>query len=452
MRQNLSVAGVPQTHYAVAPDGLHLAYQIVGEGSLDLVFISEWTTHVEAQWEFPPLARFLDRLASFSRLILFDKRGVGLSDPLPLDNVPTLERGVEDVSVVMDAVGLQSAAIFATAGAGPMAALFAAIHPGRTRALVLANTFARLGETSDYPHGVSSSHQERYLKLVEHGWGTGAIAEVFAPSRADDPLFRTWLGRYQRLAASPGMGTRMQARFYETDVRNVLDTISVPTLVLHRSGNRFVPVEVGRFLAEHIRGAQFIELAGDDHLYYAGDTEQMLDEVEEFLTGSRHTHPPDRVLAVVLFTDIVESTATAAGVGDAQWRTVLDAHDDVVRRQVERFGGREVKHTGDGFLVTFDGPARAIQAAIVIRAGARALGIEVRSGIHTGEIELRPDDIGGIAVHIAHRVLELAAPGEVLVSSTVKDLVGGSGICFEDRGVHDLKGVPDQWHVFAVDA
>jgi class 3 adenylate cyclase len=443
---------VPDTQYAVGPDGLHLAYQVVGDGPLDLVFVSEWSTHVEAQWEYPPLARFLDRLASFSRLILFDKRGVGLSDPLPLDNVPTLERGMEDLGTVMDTVGSQRAAVFATAGAGPMALLFSATHPDRTTALVLANSFARLAAAADYPCGVDRDAQERYLDLIEHGWGTGAAADVFTPSRAGDPAFRAWLGRYQRLAAGPGMGLRMQRRFYETDVRDILATVSAPTLVLHRADNAFVPAGVGRYLAEHIDGARFIELPGDEHLYYAGSTDQMLDEVEEFLTGTRGGGQSDRVLATVLFTDIAASTATAAEMGDARWRDLLDAHDAMVRRQLLRFRGQEIKSTGDGFLSTFDGPARAINAALAIRAGARALGIEVSAGLHTGEVELRGQDIGGIAVHVSERVLELAKPSEVVVSSTVKDLVAGSGISFADRGTHVLRGVPDAWRIYSVEA
>lgn len=444
------MSGLPQTRYAKAPDGLHLAYQVLGDGPLDLVFISEWTTHIEAQWEYPPLARFLDRLSSFSRVILFDKRGVGLSDPLTLDNVPTLERGVEDVSVVMDAVGSVSGALFATAGAGPMAIVYAATHPDRTHALVLANSFARLAVAPDYPCGVGADEQAAYPRITDEAWGTGAAAEFFAPSRADDGVFRAWLGRYQRLAAGPGMGLRMQARFYETDVRHVLSAIRVPTLVLHRSGNRFVPAAVGRYLGDHIPGARYLELAGDDHLYYAGDAEPLLEEVEEFLTGTHRVHQPDRILATVLFTDIVGSTVMASNVGDTRWRETLDAHDAMVRRQLGRFGGREIKTTGDGFLVTFDGPARAIQAAIAVCAGARALGIEVRGGLHTGEIELRDADIGGIAVHVAQRVMELADAGEVLVSSTVRDLVTGSGIRFTDRGLHPIKGVPEDWRILAV--
>jgi class 3 adenylate cyclase/pimeloyl-ACP methyl ester carboxylesterase len=436
--------------YAVAPDGLHLAYQVIGEGPLDLVFISEWTTHVEAQWDYPPLAGVLDRLASFSRLVTFDKRGMGLSDPLPLDNVPTLERGVEDISVVMDAVGMDSAALFATAGAGPMALLFAATHPERTRALALLNSFARLAAAPDYPEGVSVADQQRYLALVENGWGTGVEVEFFAPGRAEDPVFLAWLGRYRRLASSPGMGARMQARFYETDVRQVLGMITSPTLVLHRSANRFVPVDVGRYMADHIPGARFGELPGDEHLYYVGDTDGWIDEVEEFFTGAPPGHDTDRMLATVLFTDIVASTSMAAGIGDARWREVLDAHDVMVRPQLTRFRGREIKTTGDGFLATFDGPARAIQAATAIRSGARALGIEVRAGLHTGEIQRRGADIGGIAVHLAQRVLDRAGAGQVLVSSTVKDLVAGSGIGFVDAGVQTLKGVPDEWHLFSV--
>jgi len=445
------MVAVPKTRYVKAPGGAHVAYQVVGDGPLDLVFASEWSTHVEAQWEYPPLARFLSRLASFSRLIVFDKQGIGLSDPLSFDEVPTLERAMDDIRLVMDAVGSDRAALFATAGAGPMTVLFVATYPERARALVLANTFARLARASDYPCGVSPDEQETYLRLVEDTWGTEPVEHSFGPEVAADPGFLVWLAHYQRLAASPGTALRMQRRFYETDVRQILPTVSVPTLVLHRAGNRFVPVGNGRYLAEHIADARYCELPGDDHLYYAGNAEPLLDEVEEFLTGTRHASESDRMLATVLFTDIVGSTAMASTLGDQHWRDVLDVHDAMVRRQLERFRGIEVKTTGDGFLATFDGPARAIQAALAIREAARALGLEVTIGVHTGEVERRGDDVGGIAVHLAARVQEIAAPGEVLVSRTVSDLVVGSQTGFVDRGEHELKGVPGMWRLFAVE-
>ena len=441
----------PETHYAKAPGGAHLAYQVVGDGPLDLVFVSEWSTHVEAQWEYPPLARFLNRLASFSRLIVFDKQGVGLSDPLSFDEVPTLERSMDDIQVVMDAVGSDQAALFATAGAGPMTMLFAATYPERVSSLVLANTFARLAQGPDYPCGVGPDQQERYLRLVEDTWGTEPVEHSFGPETAADHGFLVWLARYQRLAASPGTAARMQRRFYETDVRQILPTISSPTLVLHRTGNRFVPVDNGRYLAARIANARYCELPGDDHLYYAGKAERLLDEVEEFLTGTRHTSESDRFLATVLFTDIVGSTAMVSEVGDQRWRDVLDVHDAMVRRQLDRFRGIEIKTTGDGFLATFDGPARAIQSALAIREAARALGLEVTIGVHTGEVERRGDDLGGIAVHLAARVQEIARPGEVLVSRTVSDLVVGSQIGFSDRGDHELRGVPGRWRLYAVD-
>jgi class 3 adenylate cyclase len=439
----------PQTEYAKAPDGVHLAYQVVGDGPVDLVFLSEWTTHLEAQWEYPPLAAFLDRLSSFSRVLLFDKRGIGLSDPLPLSDVPTLERHVEDISVAMDAAQFDSAIIFATGGAGPMALVHAATHPDRTRALILANTFARLSEAEGYA-GVNASDQAAFLSSVESGWGTGAITSYFAPSHVDDAMLRSWLGRYQRLAASPGLGMRMQAQFFATDVRQVLPAVRVPTLIVHRSGNRFVPSVVGRYLADQIAGAQFVELAGDEHLYYVGDADSLLDEVEQLATGALRSRATDRLLATVMFTDIVDSTDTAARLGDAHWRQLLDAHDAMTRRQLQRFRGREIQATGDGFLATFDGPARAIKAALAIRTAAIALGLRVRIGVHTGEVEQRDMGIGGIAVHVAQRVMALAQPNEVLASSTVKDLVIGSGIRFQDRGFHILKGVPDQWRLLEV--
>ncbi|MDX6198508.1 MAG: hypothetical protein QOJ79_1659 [Actinomycetota bacterium] len=332
-----------------------------------------------------------------------------------------------------------------------MSMVFAATHPSRVRALVLADTFARLAAAPDYPQGVSVEQQRAYLATVERDWGTGGVVEHFAPSRQDDTAFRTWLGRYRRMSASPGMGRRMQERFYDTDVREVLPIIAVPTLVLHHVGNAFVPASAGRYVAEAIPGSQFVELDGDEHLFYAGPTDQMLDEVEQFLIGSRQPHRTNRVLATVLFTDIVDSTGTAGRVGDGAWRDLLDSHDTHARRQLARFRGREISSTGDGFLATFDAPAPAIQAAAAIREGARRLGLDTRAGVHAGEVELRATGIGGVAVHLAHRILSAASPGEVLVSSTIRDLVTGSSLRFLNRGHQTLKGFDEPWHLYAVD-
>ena len=443
----IAVNRTPDVHYAESGD-LSIAYMVFGEGP-DLVLAPGFISHLEVGWEEPSLVHWYSRLASFRRVIAFDKRGTGLSDPA--SHAPTLEESVDDLRAVMDAAGAERPDVFGVSEGGTMAMLLAAAHPDRVNSLVLYGTFARLLEAADYPWGVSTQAIERLMELSGSGWGEGISLGGWAPSRRDDDELRHWWARLQRLAASPGMVRNIFALYPQIDIREALPTIQAPTLVLHRRNDRMVDVELGRYLADNIPGAKFIELDGDDHLYFTGDADALLDEVEEFLTGSRPAPPVERVLATVLFTDVVSSTERAVELGDEEWRKLLRAHDAQVRRQLERFQGREVNTTGDGFLATFDGPARAIRCAIAIRDAVRAIGLDVRAGLHTGEVEMSDADIAGIAVHLAARVASAADAGEVLVSRTVVDLVAGSGLTFADRGEHTLKGVPGQWTLFAVE-
>jgi class 3 adenylate cyclase len=439
----------PETRYVPSGDG-YVAYQVVGLGALDLVFISGWASNIEVMWEEPSLDSYLRRLATFSRLLCFDKRGTGLSDPVPLAALPTLEEWMDDVRAVMEATDSKRAALLGYAEGGPMAMLFAATYPEHVSALILSDTSARLLRDNDYPWGLPADRLPQRLQQLEEGWGTGRTVDLLAPSVAHDERFRRWFARYERLANGPRAATTMFAMSWRADLRAVLQSIRVPTLVLHRAANRYIRVGHGRYLAEHIPGAKYVEVPGEDHLVYVGDTETMLGEIEEFLTGVRPLPESDRVLATVLFTDIVTSTERSAEVGDRRWKDLLDQHDTLARRELERHRGRLVKNTGDGILATFDGPARAVRCAQAIAASVKALGIEVRAGLHTGEVELRGEDVTGMGVNIAARVMDAAGPGEVVVSSTVKDLVAGSGLRFADRGTHDLRGVPGEWRLFAV--
>jgi len=437
----------PETRYAKSGD-VHIAYQVVGEGPIDLVWVPGWVSHVEYQWSNPAMARALRRLATFSRLILFDKRGTGLSDRVPEHALPTLEQRIDDVRAVMDAVGSERSALFGTSEGGPMSVLFASTYPERTNALILYGSYPRRQWAPDYPWGVTTEQQATYEGLVERDWGKGGDVDIRNPSASDQE--RQSIATFARMAASPGAALALLRMNYQIDVRPILPAIRIPTLILHRVGDQRVGVGGARYMAEQIPGAKYVELPGPDHSWDAGDQDAIIDEMEEFLTGARHAPEPDRVLATVLFTDIVGSTELAAAVGDRRWRDLLDAHHAAVRRELARFRGREVHTTGDGVLATFDGPARAARCALAITQAVRALGLEVRAGVHTGEVELMGDDIGGIAVHTGARVAAEAGPGEVLVSGTVKDLVAGSGIAFEDRGVRTLKGVPGEWRLFAV--
>ncbi len=438
----------PKTRYAKSGD-VHIAYQVVGDGRLDLVYAPPWIGNMELIWEEPSCARFLKRLASFSRLILFDKRGTGSSDRAV--EIPILEQQIDDLISVMDSVGSERAALLGASEGGSLCTLFAATHPERTSALILCGAVATTRWSPETPWALTRETFETWIQTVGREWGGPLAIELFAPSVAHDQRFRDWWARLLRLAASPAAAIALLRMLDEIDVRPVLPTIRVPTLVLQRTGDRIVNVENGRYLGRHIPNAKYVELPGADHFPYVGDTEAILAEIEEFLTGARHAPEADRVLATVLFTDIVGSTAHAAGMGDQRWRDLLGSYQALVRGELARSRGREVKTLGDGFLATFDGPARAIRCACAIRDSVRPLGIEIRAGLHTGECELMDDDVGGIAVHIGARVAASAAPSEVLVSSTVKDLVAGSGLRFADRGTHDLRGVPGEWRLFAVE-
>jgi pimeloyl-ACP methyl ester carboxylesterase len=440
----------PETRYAKSGD-VHIAYQVLGDGPLDLVYVAGWISNIEAGWNEPRYAHFFERLASFSRVILFDKRGTGLSDRVPENELPSLEVRMDDVRAVMDAAGSERAAVFGMSEGGSMSMLFAATYPERTRALVLAGCFAKRLHSLDYPWAPTLEERERWLASVEETWGTAADLADLAPSVADDPVFRQWWAGYGRQSASPRAAVALGRMNTHIDVRDVLPTIRVPTLILHRVGDRDVNIEEARYMAARIPGARLVELPGSDHLVWTDNADRLLDEVEEFLTGARPVRDPDRVLATVLFTDIVRSTERAAAMGDQGWRMLLLRHDAAVREEIDRHRGRAIKSTGDGFLATFDGPARGIRCAAAIRRVVREMGLEIRAGLHTGECEVLGDDLGGVALHIAARVMAHAAPGEILVSGTVRDLVSGSGIAFADRGRHTLKGVPGEWALLSIE-
>ena len=443
------VAELPETRYARSGD-VHIAYQVTGDGPFDLVGVPGFASNVELAWEQPAFARWNRRLASFCRRIVFDKRGTGLSDKVAY--APSLEQRIDDLRAVMDAAGSGCAALMGEGMGAALCVLFAATYPERTKALVLIGAYARALRAPDYPWGPSGEQYERIVEYVERNWGRGVVIGRGAyPHLMHDERMRRWFGRWERNSASPGDIAALMRVNASTDVRHVLSAVRVATLVLHRTGDPTTSVEHGRYLARHIPGARYVELPGDFLAAYYEDVVEELDEVEAFLTGVRRGPEPDRVLATLLFTDIVGSTEHAVRLSDEGWRTLLDRHDETVRRELARYRGREIATAGDGFLAVFDGPARAIRCAQAISHAARELRIDVRCGLHTGEIQLRgTDDVGGIAVHIAQRVSTLAAPAEVLVSPTVKDLVAGSGIEFTDRGTHTLRGIPDEWRLFAV--
>jgi class 3 adenylate cyclase len=439
----------PRTRYARS-GSVSIAYQVVGDGPRDLVWVPGWVSHLEAGWDEPLQARFRRRLSSFSRLILFDKRGTGMSDRVADRDLPTLEERMDDVRAVMDAARSDRAVIVGPSEGGSMAVLFAATYPERTAALITFGAFASRIWSPEYPWAPTPEERQGFYDFIERNWGGEADTSTLAPSLAADAEFKRHLARYNRLSASPGSALALAKMNTQIDVRSVLPTIRVPTLVLHRTGDLDANIAEGRYIAERIAGAKFVELPGIDHLPWAGNQDDILDEIEEFLTGIRPAPQSDRMLATVLFTDIVGSTERAASLGDRAWREVLDRHHASVRSELAHFRGQEIATTGDGFLATFDGPARAVRCAVAIGERLRESGIEVRAGVHTGECERMGDNIGGLAVHIGSRVAGLAGPGEVLASSTVKDLVAGSGIVFEDRGAHPLKGIPGEWRVFKV--
>lgn len=439
---------VPQTRYARSGK-VHIAYQVTGEGPLDLVFVPGWVSHVELSWEEPTYASFLRRLASFSRLITFDKRGTGLSDRVPDDQLPTLEERMDDLRAVMDAVDSQRAAVLGVSEGGNLSMLFAATYPARTVALVTAGSFAKRVWSPDYPWAPTPEARAQEYDLVEREWGNLMDLSHYIPSKMHDLEFARRLATYCRRSASPSAAVALLRMNTQIDVRDLLPTIRVPALIVHRTGDRDVNIEEGRWLAARIPGARFVELPGEDHLPWVGDQDAMLDEVQEFLTGVRPARDVDRVLATVLFTDIVGSTDHLARLGDKAWHDLLARHHAMVRHELAAFRGREINTAGDGFFATFDGPARGVRCALRIHDVARQLGIAIRAGLHTGEVELHGDDVAGMAVHIAARVAALAGANEALVSSTVKDLVSGSGLRFQERGTHVLKGVPGEWRLFA---
>ncbi len=440
------MAGMPETRYAKSGD-IHIAYQVMGNAGLDLVLVPGFISHLEMHLEDRRPVRFFERLASFSRLIRFDKRGTGLSDRIGA--IPTLEERMDDVRAVMDAVGSKQAAVLGYSEGGPMSILFAATYPQRTSALILYGAMARAAWAPDNPWGRTEEQLAIRLKLVEEKWGQGQTVDLYAPSLADNDEYRRWLARVERAAASPGAALTLLRMNHEIDVRHVLAAVAVPTLVLHRTGDRVIKAEHGRYIAQHIPDAKYVEFPGEDHVPWAGDADALCDEVQAFLTGVRSGPEPDRVLATVLFTDIVDATKRAAQIGDRAWKELLGDHHFLVRQQLERHRGREIDTAGDGFLAVFDGPARAVRCARAISEAVKSLGLRIRAGVHRGECELMGEKLGGIAVHIGARVAGYAAPDEVLVSSTVKDLVAGSGLRFESRGVHVLKGVPQEWSLFS---
>ncbi len=440
-----------ETRYARSGD-VSIAYQVVGGGPFDLVYVPGWVSNVELMWDEPDYAAFLERLASFSRLIIFDKRGTGLSDPVPLDQLPTLEQRMDDVRAVMDAVGSDRAALLGHSEGGNMCVLFSATYPDRTTALVLVGCYAKRIRSDDYPWAPAPEDREHEIEATETRWGSPDMLRELVPSKANDDAFERWVGRYLRQSASPKAAVALLRMNTQIDVRDVLPAIRVPTILIYRTDDADVHVDEGRYIAERIPGARFVEVPGADHSMWTGDAAAILDEIEEFLTGVRRGPEPDRVLATVLFTDVVGSTELATRLGDRAWRDLLGRHHAAVRRELGRWRGREVDTAGDGFLATFDGPARAIRCAVAVVDAVRGLGMEIRAGVHTGEVEVSNGDLRGIAVHIGSRVSGLAGPGEVLVSRTVADLVAGSGIVLAERGEHELKGVPGTWLVYAVES
>ena len=438
-----------ETRYARSGD-THIAYQVVGQGPIDIVYVPGWVSHVELCWEEPTYARFLNQLSSFSRLIMFDKRGTGLSDRVRDDQLPTLEERMDDLNVVMDGAASESAEIFGFSEGGSLSALFAATYPERASSLVMFGAFAKRIWSQDYPWAPTPEEREKEYELIEREWGNLIDLEHYVPSMVSNEGFTRRLATYFRRSASPGAAVTLLKMNTQIDITNVLPTIHVPTLVIHRTGDRDVKVEEGRWLADRIPGARFKEIQGIDHLPWVGDQDSIIGEVQEFLTGARPASEESRVLATIMFTDIVESTQRAINVGDQDWTTLLDDHDRICKDSIDRFRGRLVKKTGDGVLATFDGPGRGISCAKEILERVRTLGLEIRCGLHTGECEIRGEDTAGIAVHLTARVSALAGPGELLVSRTVRDLVAGSGVEFEDRGIHELRGFPEEWQLFAV--
>ena len=446
-RARFRAVSAPPIQYAANGD-VHIAYQVLGEGPLDLVFVAGAITNLEVLWEMSDYRRACERLASFARLILFDKRGMGLSDRV---RVGTLEERMDDMRAILDAVGSKTTVLMGVSEGGPMSILFAATYPDRTRGLVLCGAEVKEETTDDWPWGEATREEfEEWMDLegVVARWGKGLGADLFAPTRKGDPQLREQFGRLQVQSATPHDAVAFMRMAFEIDVRDVVPAVTAPTLIVHRVGDKVCSVENARWLSRNIEGSRYVELPGENHLPFV-DGDDILDEIQEFLTGVREPVAPDRMLATVLFTDVVGSTERARELGDRRWRDLLERHNEIVRRDLERFRGVEIDTAGDGFFATFDGPARAIRCARSIVENVRSVGLDVRSGLHTGECELGAGSVRGIAVHTGARVASLASPGEVLVSSTVKDLVAGSGIEFTDRGLHELKGIPGEWRLYA---
>jgi pimeloyl-ACP methyl ester carboxylesterase len=434
-----------ETRYAKSGE-LNIAYQVFGDGDVKLVLIPGWASNVENIWTLTEFAEFADKLAQFARVILLDRRGTGLSDPVV--NPPTLEERMDDVRAVIDAAGWERAVIWGISEGGPMAMMFAATYPHRVQALVLYGTFARFSRANDYPHGYSPEANAKWVADLETTWGSGELSRSFAPSMSNDAATMRVLARLERMAMSPGTAHKLFGLLTQTDVRHVLPAIRVPTLILHRAEDKPVRVGHARYLAERIAGARYVELPGSDHMPMMGDVDALLDEVREFLTGERAAPESDRILATILFCDIVDSTIRAAELGDHEWKRLLLQFYAMVDGKLHHFRGRKLDTAGDGLFAAFDGPARAVRCGAALVEAAKALSLQVRVGVHTGECEVLGEKYSGIAVHLGARVASAADPGQVLVTSTVKDLVVGSGIHFEDLGSRTLKGVPDQWRLF----
>jgi class 3 adenylate cyclase len=439
---------LPETRYAKNGD-LHIAYQLIGDGAVDVVLLPQWFNNIDSQWDVAPLASFIHRLASFGRVLTFDKRGTGVSDPVAVEALPSIEEWMDDLRTVMDETGIDRAAVVANLASCFMGVVLAATYPERVSSLVLVNGYARFTQAEDYEWGPDAPGIEALLNRTRRLWGHGMLLHQFARSLLGDRELMELEGRHERQSASPATAMAMTRAINFIDVRSVLPTIKTPTLAISRA-DPTTPLQHRRFVADHIAGARYVELPGVDELIWAGDQEALVGEIQEFVTGARPVIDPDRVLATIVFTDIVGSTRLAAELGDRSWRELLERHHAVVRGELARFRGREVDTAGDGFLVVFDGPARAARFAAAAVEGVQSLGVEIRAGVHTGEVEMAGDSVRGIAVHIGARISALASASEVLVSSTVRDLVAGSGLEFEDRGLHDLKGVPDQWRILAL--
>lgn len=441
---------MPRTQYAKSGN-VNIAYQVIGEGPRDLVYVPGWVSNVELMWDDPVLASILRRLSTFSRVVLFDKRGTGMSDPVPESDLPGLEERMDDVRAVMDAAGSEKATLLGHSEGGNMCTLFAAMFPERTEGLILVGSYAKRVWSEDYPWAPQPQEREAEIEATERTWGDpGAIPQYMLGTRSDDDAFREWLGRYFRLSASPKAAARLLRMNNAMDTRAALPLIHAPTLCIYRTDDEDVKIEEGRWIASQIPNSTFIELPGYAHLFWADDPTPLVDEIEEFMTGHREAAEPERILSTVMFTDIVGSTDRAAAIGDREWRSLLERHNQVIRSELARWRGWERGTAGDGFIATFDGPARAVRAARAICQAVKALDVEVRAGVHTGEVEVVGDDVAGLGVHIGARIASLAGPGQVFVSRTVKDLVVGSDLVFEERGAHPLKGIPDVWEIYEV--